>query len=172
MSGIAESVPRRACISTPPELAPYWRPGPPLLLDSATRAAFDALLSAALAQGAQEPIAYTLAAPKWQFLCYVAEVPFEPMLVHTAQLVSLESVRPRFKLRVSPEDFPFLGQMLAHDDHRLAVYAEAMQQGAPWPDPEPYVRSQRLVPPHTSGGSTKQDGGILRCGFSLSAGRG
>jgi hypothetical protein len=42
-------------------------------------------------------------------------------------------MRPLAKLRVSPSDFPFLSQMLAHDDDRLAEYAQAMQQGAPWP---------------------------------------
>lgn len=233
-------------MSTPAELAPYWRPRPSLPLDTAIRAAFDALLSVALSLGPKEPVVYQLAAPKWQFLCYLAEergyalhgsprddiaefeprqpedlrafgaqravyaaadgiwpiyfaildrerfptslvngcirvqprdgavgapryvfsigrhvidrrpysegvvyvlprdsfvaeppIPFGPLLVHTAQLASPTPVRPLFKLRVAPEEFPFLDQMLAHEDHRLAVYAEAMLQGAPWPDPEP-----------------------------------
>lgn len=227
---------------TVPQLPSYWHPRPALELDAATRAAFDAILDSALLAGPGQPMDYHLAAPKWQFLCYLAEergyalhgslqpdiaefeprqpvdlrafgaqravyaaadgiwpmyfaivdreryptsiingcirvetpdgavspphyvfsvgrhvfdqrpyrdgvvyvlprqgfiaeppIPFGPLLVHTAQLASLEPVRPLAKLAVTPDDFPFLGQMLAHDDERLAVYAEAMQQGAPWP---------------------------------------
>jgi hypothetical protein len=233
-------------MSTAPELPTYWHPRPALELDAATRAGFDAVLDAALAAGPAQPIDYHLAAPKWQFLCYLAEecgyalhgslnphitefeprqpidlrafgaqlavyaaadgiwpmffaivdreryptsiingcirvqtpdgtvspphyvfsvgrhvidqrpyrdgavyllprdnfmveppIPFGPLLVHTAQLASLEPVRPLAKLAITPDDFPFLAQMLAHDDHRLAVYAEAMQQGAPWPSEKP-----------------------------------
>ena len=53
-------------------MQPYWlsRPGP--APDAATRAEFDALL-AALAAGPGTEIDYRLAAPKWQFLCHVAD---------------------------------------------------------------------------------------------------
>ena len=47
------------------------RPGPEP--DAATRAEFDALLAAALAAGPGTAIDYRLAAPKWQFLCHVAD---------------------------------------------------------------------------------------------------
>jgi len=55
------------------ELPPYWlrRPGPEP--DAATQAEFDALLAAALAAGPGTAIDYRLAAPKWQFLCHVAD---------------------------------------------------------------------------------------------------
>lgn len=48
----------------------YWLTRPTLELDEATRLAFDELLKTA--QG-NVPLNYTLAAPKWQFLCYAAE---------------------------------------------------------------------------------------------------
>ena len=53
-------------------MPPHWlsRPGP--APDAATRAEFDALL-AALAAGSGTEIDYRLAAPKWQFLCHVAD---------------------------------------------------------------------------------------------------
>jgi hypothetical protein len=233
-------------MNTAPQLPTYWRPRPALELDAAKRAGFDAALDAALSAGPAQPINYRLTAPKWQFLCYLAEergyalhgslnpdiatfeprqsidlqafgaqravyaaadgiwpiffatvdreryptsiingcirvqgpdgavspphyvfsvgrhvigqrpyrdgtvyllprdsfvaeppFPFGPLLVHTAQLASLEPVRALAKLAVTPEDFPFLAEMLAHDDERLAAYAEAMQQGAPWPSEEP-----------------------------------
>jgi hypothetical protein len=52
---------------------PYWlsRPGP--APDAAARAEFDALLAAAQAAGPGTAIDYRLAAPKWQFLCHVAD---------------------------------------------------------------------------------------------------
>jgi hypothetical protein len=57
-----------------PMLLPdYWLPRPNLPIDAATRAAFDALIAAARAALGADPINYTLAAPKWQFLCYAAE---------------------------------------------------------------------------------------------------
>lgn len=55
------------------ELPAYFlrRPGPPP--DAATCAAFDSLLAGSTAAGAGEPIDYRLDAPKWQFLCHVAD---------------------------------------------------------------------------------------------------
>ena len=53
--------------------------------------------------------------------------------VHFAQLARLEPVQPLAKLTVTPEDFPFLGQIRGHDDQRLQEYATALQTGAPWP---------------------------------------
>jgi hypothetical protein len=227
------------------QLPDYWLPRQSFTLDAATRAAFDALLEQAIADGPTEPIAYTLDAPKWQFLCYAAEerglalhgsgnphiAEFEPrqpqdvtefgaqnavyaasdgiwplyfalldreryptslvngciritlpdgsrsepyylfsvgrhviherpwregtiyllpketfipeppissgpLVIHTTQLASLEPVTPLAKLTVTPDDFPFLEQMLAHDDTRLEDYAAAIRSGAPWPDEE------------------------------------
>ncbi len=53
--------------------------------------------------------------------------------VHIAQLASLVPVQPVAKLPVTPDDFPFLGQIRGHDDQRLQEYATALQTGAPWP---------------------------------------
>lgn len=53
--------------------------------------------------------------------------------VDIAQLASLVPVRPLAQLSVAPADFPFLAQIRAHDDDRLAEYAAALQAGAPWP---------------------------------------
>ena len=54
-------------------MQPYWlsRPGPPP--DARARAEFDELLAAALAAGPATAIDYRLAAPRWQFLCHVAD---------------------------------------------------------------------------------------------------
>jgi hypothetical protein len=54
-------------------LPAYWleRPGP--APSAATRAEFDALLERAVRAGPATPIDYRLDAPKWQFLCHVAD---------------------------------------------------------------------------------------------------
>lgn len=61
-------------------------------------------------------------------------IPFGEASVYTAQLASLEPVEPCARLEISPEDFPFLEQMRAHDDDRLEEYATALNGGLPWPD--------------------------------------
>ncbi|HUQ23348.1 MAG TPA: hypothetical protein VM049_10095 [Gaiellaceae bacterium] len=52
------------------------------------------------------------------------------------QLASPVAVRPFARIRVAPEDFPFLGQIRGHEDDRLAEYAQAIMAAAPspWPD--------------------------------------
>lgn len=55
------------------DLPAHWLPRPFSNPDDKTLAEFAALLADAVAQGPDKPIPYTLSAPKWQFLCYVAE---------------------------------------------------------------------------------------------------
>jgi hypothetical protein len=90
---------------------PYWltRPGPEP--DAATRAEFDALLTSALAAGPGTAIDYRLAAPRWQFLCHVAD---------RGQVVLHGSSDPdiaRFEPRQSND--------IAEFGNRTAVYAAA-----------------------------------------------
>jgi hypothetical protein len=53
--------------------------------------------------------------------------------VRVPQLASLVPVRPLARVAVDPADFPFLAQVRAHDDDRLAEFAHALETGAPWP---------------------------------------
>ena len=46
--------------------------------------------------------------------------------------VSLEAVRPIAKLRVSPEDFPFLEQVRSHDDATVQARVARDPEGFPW----------------------------------------
>jgi hypothetical protein len=57
---------------------------------------------------------------------------FEETQVHTNHWASLEPVCPRAKVRVSPQDFPFLSQIRGQDDDVLAARAEANPNGFPW----------------------------------------
>ena len=54
------------------QLPDYWLQRPTIAFDDGTRQQFDDLYHQILEQP-QEPIAYKLSAPKWQFLCYLAE---------------------------------------------------------------------------------------------------
>jgi hypothetical protein len=59
---------------------------------------------------------------------------FGPYEVRVPQLASLVPVKPIAQLEVTPEDFPFLGDIRGLDDSRLEEYGQAMQSGAPWPE--------------------------------------
>ena len=54
-------------------LPDYWLRRPDMEIDSETRAQFDELFAEAKAAGPNTQIDYNLPAPKWQFLCYLAE---------------------------------------------------------------------------------------------------
>jgi hypothetical protein len=89
----------------------YWltRPGPPP--SAATAAEFDALLARAVADGPARPIDYRLDAPKWQFLCHVADR--GEALLHGSSAPDIE----RFEPRQSND--------IAEFGNRTAVYAAA-----------------------------------------------
>jgi hypothetical protein len=71
----------------------YWlsRPGPEP--DEATRAEFDALVAEAVAAGPAEPLDYRLAAPKWQFLCHVADR--GAAVLHGSSAPDIDCFQPR-----------------------------------------------------------------------------
>ncbi len=226
------------------ELQPYWLPRPAYPINPELKNAFDDLLAKARTAGAEEPLEYTLEAPKWVFLCYAADqhhlalhgsvnpnirifeprqpqdlnefgaqlavyaaadgiwpmyfaivdrahystilcnacirigyadgslshpyylfsldrhivpqhpycdgfiyllpketfvaeppFPFGEVFVHAAQLASPVPVKPIARLSVSPDDFPFLSQMMAHEDERMEMYVQALRSGLPWPEP-------------------------------------
>ena len=48
--------------------------------------------------------------------------------------ISQESARPLARLKVGPEDFPFLAQIHGHNDEKLTRLAAADPNGFPWPD--------------------------------------
>jgi hypothetical protein len=74
-------------------MPPYFLPRPPMPLDAATIEAFDRLFAEAVAAGAARPISYALAAPKWQFLCYVCE--HKGIVLHGSGDPNLGELRPR-----------------------------------------------------------------------------
>jgi hypothetical protein len=71
----------------------YWLPQPNLPLDEDQRRACDALLAAALAQGAAQFVDYTMSIPKWRFLCYVAEE--HSLALHGSSNGSIQRFEPR-----------------------------------------------------------------------------
>ena len=77
-----------------------------------------------------EGIVYLL--PKQTFVSD-QPIPFGPARVHPAQLASPVPVKPLAKLKIAPDDFPFLAQMLAHENDRIQEYTQALMLGLPWP---------------------------------------
>lgn len=92
-------------------LPDYWLERPGVAPDEGTRAAFDALLEAALAAGGCPLIDYNLAAPKWQFLCHVADR--RGLALHGSGQAEIAEFEPRQSNDVN--DF----------GNRKAVYAAA-----------------------------------------------
>ena len=54
--------------------------------------------------------------------------------IRIAQVASLTPVRPAAKLRISPEDFPFLQAIHGHDNEVVLARAAADPAGFPWLD--------------------------------------
>ncbi|WP_346111058.1 hypothetical protein [Nonomuraea maheshkhaliensis] len=75
------------------DLPAHWLPRPSFSPDDETLAGFASLLADAIAQGPDEPIPYALAAPKWQFLSYVAEQ--AEYVLHGSNDPSIERFEPR-----------------------------------------------------------------------------
>ena len=92
-------------------LPDYWLQRPGAAPDEATRAAFDALLDETLARGGGPLIDYTLAAPKWQFLCHAAD--HRGLALHGSGQPDIAEFEPR-----QPSDLTDFG-------NQKAVYAAA-----------------------------------------------
>jgi hypothetical protein len=92
-------------------LPDYWLTRPDAPLDHSTRAAFDQLLTRALAQPDNPLLEYRLAAPKWQFLCYLAE--HHGLALHGSGRDDINCFEPR-----QPVDLTTFG-------NQRAVYAAA-----------------------------------------------
>jgi len=88
-------------------LPDYWLPRPPIPTDSTSLAAFDQLFEDAVQQGGE--INYRLAAPRWQFACYIADT--RPVLLHGSGDAQIKRFEPR-----QPNDTTEFG-------NQLAVYA-------------------------------------------------
>lgn len=77
-------------------LPAYWLPRPDIPGDEQTRSAFDRLLDRYLTPGDNQIIAYTAAAPKWQFLCHAAER--HAIALHGSQNPDITRFEPRQSL--------------------------------------------------------------------------
>lgn len=59
---------------------------------------------------------------------------FGPALARTHHWASAEAVRPLFSVPVTPQDFPFLDSIRAHDDAELFRRIQEDPDGFPWVD--------------------------------------
>ena len=73
---------------------------------------------------------------------FLPRATFEPMppvtsdgrVIHVAQWASLQPTEPLTRIKVGPEDFPFLAEIRGHDDDTLWARAKADPDGFPWFD--------------------------------------
>src|SRR5262245_42258021 len=75
------------------DISPYIMPRPAMDLDAQTISSFDKLYSDAVEHGEGKEIPYNLAAPKWQFLCYLCDE--KSLLVHGSGDANIEIFEPR-----------------------------------------------------------------------------
>jgi len=75
---------------------------------------------------------YVYFLPAETFVAQPAET-YADRTARVPQLASPVAVTPFARLRVTPEDFPFLAQIRGHEDSRLGEYAQAVMAAAPWP---------------------------------------
>ena len=75
---------------------------------------------------------YVYFLPAETFVAQPAET-YAGRTARVPQLASPVAVTPFARLRVTPEDFPFLAQIRGHEDSRLGEYAQAVMAAAPWP---------------------------------------
>ena len=59
---------------------------------------------------------------------------YQGMEVEFSHWFSAEALKPLARLRVGPEDFPFLEQIRGHDDEKLFERVKADPGGFPWLD--------------------------------------
>jgi hypothetical protein len=76
-----------------PGVLDYLERRPPMPTESAVLEAFDALYDAAVAAGPAAPIDYRLPAPRWQFICHIADT--RPVVLHGSGNPSIARFEPR-----------------------------------------------------------------------------
>jgi hypothetical protein len=91
------------------DLPNYYLPRPPLQLDPATIAAYEALWAHITTAREPAELPYALSTPRWQFLSYLADR--KPVLLHGSGNPDIAAFEPR-----QPADFIAFG-------NRAAVYA-------------------------------------------------
>ena len=90
-------------------LPSYFLPRPDAGLDRATQAAFESLYATQIECGKGGVVSYTLTAPRWQFLCWLADT--KPLLLHGSGDGQIAEFEPR-----KSDDIDEFG-------NRCAVYA-------------------------------------------------
>ena len=75
------------------QLPAYFLPRPPAKWGADVIASFEQLFTQAVQQGHGTPLEYTLAAPKWQFLCYLCD--HKRILLHGSGDADIEEFEPR-----------------------------------------------------------------------------
>ncbi len=75
------------------QLPDYFLPQPTANWDADTLVSFEQLFAKTVEPGTGAEIEYTLAAPKWQFLCYLCD--HKPILLHGSGKADIDEFEPR-----------------------------------------------------------------------------
>jgi len=75
------------------ELPAHFLPRPPMDLATATLSAFEQLYATSIVRGGGVSIEYQLSAPKWQFLCWLADE--KPIVLHGSGDPDISEFEPR-----------------------------------------------------------------------------
>src|SRR5689334_13811202 len=112
------------------EISKYFLSRPPMDIEPEMLAAFDGLYRRQVEHGDGSEIEYTLAAPKWQFLCYLADT--KDVLMHGSGSPDIVEFEPRQSNDI--DEFGNRKAVYAASDALWAMYFAIV-------DREQYVRS-------------------------------
>lgn len=107
-----------------PSLPPYFLPRPALDLSAEQIAAFAHLYATAVAPGGGGEIVYTLAAPRWQFLCWLTDT--QDVLLHGSGNPAIAEFEPRQSNDI--EEFGNRKAVYAASDGLWAMYFALMDR--------------------------------------------
>ena len=105
-------------------LPPYFLPRPALDLSAAQIAEFEHLYATAVAPGGGGEIDYTLAAPRWQFLCWLTDT--KDVLLHGSGNPAIDEFEPRQSN--DTEEFGNRKAVYAASDGLWAMYFALMDR--------------------------------------------
>jgi hypothetical protein len=105
----------------------YFETRPPMELDSGTIASFERLFAEQVKHGRGAEIDYTLSAPKWKFLCYLADT--KDIVVHGSGSPNIEEFEPRQSNDI--EEFGNRRAVYAASDALWAMYFAIVDRPGP-----------------------------------------
>ena len=109
------------------QLPAHFLPRPPMADDPATLAAFADLYATAVAPGRGEAVPYTLATPRWQFLCWLTDT--QDVVLHGSGNPAIAEFEPRQSNDI--HEFGNRAAVYAASDGLWAMYFAIVNRDGP-----------------------------------------